>query len=341
MNKSRIEWCDHTWNPITGCRHNCEYCYARKMTTRFSGDIRKNKMAINDYVTEEAADGSGPLYILEEPMLNDTNKPFVYPFGFEPTLHRYRLNTLDKLKMGNNIFVGAMADLFGKWVPLEWIDLIMDVCVKKPQHNYLFLTKNAGGYCRAGVPMKDNMFYGVTITREADMVEMMSGLPQFGQTFVSMEPLLEDLHPEQYKNYIMLLNWIIIGAETGRNKNKVIPEFEWVKAIVLVADTFGIPVFMKDSLIPIVSEKNMRREFPEQLQQKQLSEKMQDKLYGICNICKKENKKNEMIALAARKSRGKQPQQVGFICKDCAGAFELKYGINFSKLEVSDEEEKL
>lgn len=36
VNKSKIEWCDHTWNPITGCRHNCSYCYARRMTARFA-----------------------------------------------------------------------------------------------------------------------------------------------------------------------------------------------------------------------------------------------------------------------------------------------------------------
>ena len=45
MNRSKIEWCDHTLNPITGCRHNCEYCYARRMVARFSGDVRLNKMA--------------------------------------------------------------------------------------------------------------------------------------------------------------------------------------------------------------------------------------------------------------------------------------------------------
>lgn len=40
MNKSGIEWCDHTWNPITGCRHGCSYCYADKMSLRF---LRKHK----------------------------------------------------------------------------------------------------------------------------------------------------------------------------------------------------------------------------------------------------------------------------------------------------------
>jgi len=29
--KSKIEWTDYTWNPITGCLKNCDYCYARKM----------------------------------------------------------------------------------------------------------------------------------------------------------------------------------------------------------------------------------------------------------------------------------------------------------------------
>ena len=49
MNRSKIEWCDHTFNPITGCRRNCEYCYARRMVARFSGDVRLNKMAKKDY----------------------------------------------------------------------------------------------------------------------------------------------------------------------------------------------------------------------------------------------------------------------------------------------------
>ncbi len=29
--KGKIEWCDWSWNPQTGCRHNCEYCYMMRM----------------------------------------------------------------------------------------------------------------------------------------------------------------------------------------------------------------------------------------------------------------------------------------------------------------------
>ena len=72
MNRSKIEWCDHTWNPITGCRHNCPYCYARRMVARFAGDVRLNLMAKKDYSLAPAADGGADIYVLDEPMLNTT-----------------------------------------------------------------------------------------------------------------------------------------------------------------------------------------------------------------------------------------------------------------------------
>jgi len=37
MNKTAIEWCDMTWNPVTGCLHRCPYCYADRQVERFSG----------------------------------------------------------------------------------------------------------------------------------------------------------------------------------------------------------------------------------------------------------------------------------------------------------------
>ena len=159
MNKSKIEWYDHTWNPITGCRHNCSYCYAKRMTARFAGDVRLNLMAKKDYSTEPAADNSENVFILDKPMLNETGNTLVYPFGFEPTYHKYRMDYPEKLKMGNNIFVGAMADIFGKWVPGEWIRDVMETCLDNPIHNYLFLTKNPERYTEVGVPAGIILFY--------------------------------------------------------------------------------------------------------------------------------------------------------------------------------------
>ena len=39
MNKTKIEWCDFTWNPVVGCTGGCSYCYARKMAARFHWDF--------------------------------------------------------------------------------------------------------------------------------------------------------------------------------------------------------------------------------------------------------------------------------------------------------------
>ena len=37
MNKTRIDWCGYSWNPVTGCLHGCPYCYAKKIAMRFDG----------------------------------------------------------------------------------------------------------------------------------------------------------------------------------------------------------------------------------------------------------------------------------------------------------------
>lgn len=31
MNKTKIEWTDYTWNPVTGCMRNCWYCYVKRI----------------------------------------------------------------------------------------------------------------------------------------------------------------------------------------------------------------------------------------------------------------------------------------------------------------------
>jgi protein gp37 len=37
-NKTKIEWTDTTWNPVTGCTKvspGCDFCYAEKFAERF------------------------------------------------------------------------------------------------------------------------------------------------------------------------------------------------------------------------------------------------------------------------------------------------------------------
>lgn len=339
MNRSGIEWCDHVWNPITGCWHGCTYCYARKMSVRFSGDIKRNKAAVNDYKFLETQDGKN-LYILDQPMLSETGTILVYPFGFEPTLHRYRFNMLEKLKMGNNIFVGAMADIFGEWIPDEWIGEIFGICQRYPIHNYLFLTKNPKRYMQYGIPTsQDNLWFGTTITGSAD-IDRIASLVISAKTFVSIEPLQNSIEKEDIEAICRVVDWIIIGAETGRHSGKVKPNPDWIKRIVCMAEADHVPVFMKDSLIPIVGEKNMRREFPPQLQAKAVSPKMKKKLYDTCCVCKAFAKKSEMVALSVRTQRGEQPKQFAFMCRNCFLEMCQNYEIEMPELAAFKGEAK-
>lgn len=264
MDKTKIDWCDSTWNPVTGCLHGCEYCYAREIANRFGGHWDKNNLK------HFGADGN--IHVLEEPAHNHTTGKnrycpvhdiqAPYPYVFDPTLHKYRLDDY-KGKKGRNIFVCSMADLFGKWVPDLWIEEVFDACDRAPQHNYLFLTKNVGRYVEYGVPMSENMWYGTSITRESEM-HLFNSLPEFCNTFVSMEPILEDLQVQKNNVMFRQVNWFIIGAETGRRKDKVIPKRKWVEDIVNECRKNNKPVFMKSSLSEIWGEPLMQ-EFPMEL----------------------------------------------------------------------------
>lgn len=245
MNKTKIDWCDSTWNPVTGCLHGCEYCYARRIAHRFSGGGE-------NWEDEETI-------VLFEKLHGLDGKVLAYPYGFKPTFHRYRLNDYIG-KKGRNIFVCSMADLFGEWVPDSWIEEVFKVCEKAPQHNYLFLTKNPQRYvelAEKGILRRlDNMWYGSTVTA---MEEYFSSEKTYN-TFLSIEPMLSSVSPSTIEG----VKWIIMGAETGRRKDKVIPEKWWIERIVEDCKRRNIPVFMKSSLADIWGEP-LIQEFPDEL----------------------------------------------------------------------------
>ncbi len=279
MTKTKIDWADMTWNPVTGCLHECKYCYAKKQTKRFEGydpDI-SSVDKIRHY---------GDLYDLTHyPMHRETKKGRLvaapYPFGFLPTFHRYRLGEPAKLKKPQNIFVCSMADLFGDWVPDEWIADVFEACNAAPWHNYMFLTKHPARFKSLGFPKyparPSAPWFGFSAANQqqlSDMVLDAQWLPH--NTFISLEPLfgpvdLNRIEPTGKDAYLDLLigkrswfmggdtngkrlRWVIIGAETGNRKGKVIPERRWVQDIVDRCCKAGVPVFLKNSLAEIWGE---------------------------------------------------------------------------------------
>jgi len=202
LNKTTFKWTDYTWNPITGCLHGCEYCYARKKAT-------------NPFFSKG------------------------FPYGFKPTFYPDRLGQPLKLKKPSKIFTVDMGDMFGDWVPAQWILDILAVMEKCPQHTFQILTKNPKRL--QGFTYPENVWLGITVDeqkRTAGIVDLLKANSTIH--FVSFEPLLEKIDCELHG-----LDWIIIGART---KPLLQPQKEWVESILRQARELGIAVFLKNNL---------------------------------------------------------------------------------------------
>lgn len=161
------------------------------------------------------------------------------------TYYPDRLKQL-KIKKPCSIFLDSMSD-YEYWSDKAYIE-VFNAIKDNPQHNYILLTKGKVIFA-AG---QKNVFNGLSV----DTQKQFDNNYGYCFDFLSIEPILEPINISAVK----YLKQIIIGAETGNRKGKVIPKKEWIDSLCKQSDEYGIKVFMKDSLIPIVGEKNMRRE---------------------------------------------------------------------------------
>lgn len=268
--KTKIDWCDSSWNPVTGCEHGCPYCYARGIAERFGTNWLPDE---NPGTYKCVLDGMETHAIIEldgmQARMREDGKiaPAPYPLGFAPTLHRYRLDEPRRWTKSRNIFVCSMADLFGAWVPVEWIRQVLEACAAALQHRFLFLTKNPSRYkelenllpLHRHPPAVAEMWFGHSYTGTGDYKPMQ--LHPAHSRFVSIEPLLHDLSEQDMMVVAATNDWIIIGAETGHRKGKVIPKKSWVDGIAYYAKRNNVPVFMKESLREIMGD-DFKQEFP-------------------------------------------------------------------------------
>lgn len=207
-----IEWAKWTWNPVTGCKFGCKYCYARDIANRFNAN------------------------------------------GFEPTFHENRLTAPTDTKVPKeaatsigykNVFVCSMADLFGMWIPQEWIDKVMATVRENKQWNFLFLTKNPKRLVDIDFP--DNCWVGTTVDVQERVSPAIEAFKQVRATvkFLSCEPLQEHL---EFCDMSMF-DWIIIGGRsrsTGMPEGQ--PEWEWVEDLLTQARKDDLSVYFKPNL---------------------------------------------------------------------------------------------
>lgn len=217
---TEIGWALWSWNPVTGCNHGCTYCYAR--TIAESRDMR----------------------------------PY-YPAGFTPLFHAERIeapvNTpVPQAAAGNpalgRVFVCSMADLFGAWVPQEWIDRVVASTVANPQWEYLFLTKFPQRYARLNLPASGWIGASIdTQQRVEPTLSAMAAISGVKVKWLSLEPLLEPLEFPSLKG----IDMVVIGAQSeniGQNA-AFAPPFEWVASIVATARRDGCAVWLKSNLL--------------------------------------------------------------------------------------------
>lgn len=181
MNRTKIEWTDYSWNPITGCKHGCWYCYAKKLAHRFKK---------------------------------------VFPNGFEPTFYEDRLKEPYEVKNPSKIFVCSIADLYAPWTPSEWREKVVDSMLWCPvKHTFQLLTKNPERIPDAPI-YPGNWWFGTTVTNQNGDWKNIEEIKRVTASvrFVSFEPLLGQLPDDICLEGIQ---WIIIGKLTGSKKVKL------------------------------------------------------------------------------------------------------------------------
>lgn len=286
--KSKIEWTDATWNPVTGCTRvseGCRNCYIER-TPPFRNANRRF-MNREGQPSHEVGSTTGV------------------------TLHPDRLDQPLRWKKPRRVFVNSLSDLFHDQVPDDFILSVFAVMLLANRHVFQVLTKrpsrmasllNRDGFFdevqeraiagvdewgvspqrafdirrRAGAwsPLAPwplpNVWFGVSVEdqKAAELrIPKLLGTPA-AVRFLSCEPLLGlvDLSPwldlvwsrpigdadlvnderwRAFKGEPMrsLLDWIIVGGESGPGARPMHPD--WARALRDQSAAAGVPFFFK------------------------------------------------------------------------------------------------
>ena len=191
MGDTKIEYCTKVWNPVTGCTHSgspgCDHCWAAAMVKRF-------------------------------PHLHGT-KPFPYgdnlveaiPFS-TIQFHPSRLDEPLRWRKPQRVFVCSMGDLFHPEVSVTWLESVLAVITRCPQHTFMILSKRPERFLlltedRLRISRTDtwpirNLWLGVSVENQQTADQRIPILLQTpaAKRFVSVEPCISHVDLLKYLN---------------------------------------------------------------------------------------------------------------------------------------------
>lgn len=236
MNKqgiNGIEWCDYTWNPVTGCFHRCRWQMPDGVIAKCYAETVAGGMARNSY-----------------------RHGFAHHY-----YHPQRLDEPLMVRKPSRIFLDSMGDLMGHWVPSEQIEEVLDVVRRAEWHTFLLLTKNAPRLLQFQDEFPDNLHIGVSMPpthmwgkevsphqqeklfrRSLDVLDQID----VALRWASFEPLSFDV-AMVLEEIGVSFEWAVIGAASN-GKQYYQPEASWVARLHEVLDAAGVAVFHKGNL---------------------------------------------------------------------------------------------
>lgn len=233
---SKIEWTDHTFNPVVGCTKvsaACDFCYAETWAKRT---------------------GQSALWRGERRRTSATN--WKSPVKWNEWAAR------DGVR--RKVFCASLADVFdNQWDP-QWRSDLFALIEDTPHLDWLLLTKRPQNISEMIPPKWDgglptNIWLGATVESQEEAARRIPHLLRVPARihFLSCEPLLGPINPFQHYK----IDWVICGGESGPKRRPM--QIQWAEALRDDCLTAGVPFFMKqiDKVQPIPAHL-MIREFP-------------------------------------------------------------------------------
>lgn len=262
MGKTKIEWSEFSWNPVTGCSKcspGCLNCYAEKMALRLASiECAELEKHLNRQPAKNRIVRYTPVVDFRKNGWN--GKIQLVPSELDQPLH---------WRKPRRIFVCSMSDLFHESVPFGFIDETFSIMEECLQHTFLLLTKRpkrALNYYKkyaenieAGISeffWSENIHLGVSISTQAEADEKIPILLQIPAAikWISIEPILEAVDfgltgartdIRNWPHNKRRIDWVVIGAESIGGKPGRECKLEWVRDLIDQCKAASVPVFVK------------------------------------------------------------------------------------------------